>query len=69
MKCPGGWRGTVLLCPFTKSQEVLVFHFPSAGSDEEYIYMNKVTVTRQQNEDKGMGLERHWTDLFLEGEA
>lgn len=36
-----------------------VFHPPSVGSDEEYIYMNKVTVTKQQDaesQDKGMGL-------------
>lgn len=34
---------------------------PSAGSDEEYIYMNKVTVNKQQNaesQDKGRGLGR-----------
>lgn len=42
-----------------KSHEACVFHPPSAGSDEEYIYMNKVTVHKQQDaesQDKGMGL-------------
>lgn len=32
--------------------------FASAGSDEEYIYMNKVSVNSEQNSaspDKGMG--------------
>nr|XP_030707989.1 uncharacterized protein LOC115850395 [Globicephala melas] len=32
-----------------KSHEACVFHPPSAGSDEEYIYMNKVTVHKQQD--------------------
>lgn len=35
-----------------------VFPPPPAGSDEEYIYMNKVTVNKQQNaesQDKGRG--------------
>lgn len=42
-----------------KSHEACVFRPPSAGSDEEYIYMNKVTVHKQQNaesQDKGTGL-------------
>ena len=42
-----------------KSPGASVFHPPPAGSDEEYIYMNKVTVHKQQNaesQDKGMGL-------------
>lgn len=42
-----------------KSHEACVSHPPSAGSDEEYIYMNKVTVHKQQNaesQDKGTGL-------------
>uniref|UniRef100_A0A8C0X1R9 Actin filament-associated protein 1-like 2 n=1 Tax=Castor canadensis TaxID=51338 RepID=A0A8C0X1R9_CASCN len=32
--------------------ELLRLYTKSSSSDEEYIYMNKVTVTRQQNEDK-----------------
>ena len=42
-----------------KSPGASVFRPPPAGSDEEYIYMNKVTVHKQQNaesQDKGMGL-------------
>lgn len=53
---------TVFLCkplPFHGLTRSRVFHPPSVGSDEEYIYMNKVTVTKQQDaesQDKGMGL-------------
>lgn len=45
--------------PFMKSPGAFVFYPPPAGCDEEYIYMNKVTVHKQQNaesQDKGMGL-------------
>lgn len=44
--------------PVVGWHETFVFHPPSAGCDEEYIYMNKVTVNKQQNaesQDKGTG--------------
>ena len=42
--------------PLRNHRKPLSSHLPSAGSDEEYIYMNKVTVNKPQNaesQDKG----------------
>lgn len=55
------WRDALSLqkpFPVVESRETLVFYPPAAGCDEEYIYMNKVTVNKQQNvepQDKGTG--------------